>query len=257
MSYFTVGYRLPNFLSASLFGDRKRFGLNVQPDDPCWKEWQNTYLDFYYANQKESIGKIVNDAGYNVMSKLNLEGKKILEIGPGDINHINNWKGRPSSYVIADVKQEMLDRTSAKLKKYNISHSTRLLVEGDFGNLPFEDEEFDALISFYAFEHLYPFPEYLQNMMRVLKKKGKIVGAIPGEGGLAWGMGRLVTSRRWLKKNTTINPDKIICWEHPNFAGTILKTLDARMKRCYLSFWPLSIHVIDLNLVIKFIYEKI
>lgn len=59
-----------------------------------------------------------------------------------------------------------------------------------------------------------------------------------------------------VKKNTTINPDKIICWEHPNFAGTILKTLDARMKRRYLSLWPLSIHVIDLNLAIKFIYEK-
>jgi hypothetical protein len=93
--------------------------------------------------------------------------------------------------------------------------------------------------------------------MRVLKKEGKIIGAIPGEGGLTWGAGRFVTSRRWLKKNTTINPDKIICWEHPNFADSILKTMDNTMRQCYISYWPFSIRLIDLNLLIKFVYEKI
>ena len=28
------------------------------------------------------------------------------------------------------------------------------------------------------------------------------------------------------EKNTNINYDKVICWEHPNYATTIIKNLD-------------------------------
>jgi len=60
----------------------------------------------------------------------------------------------------------------------------------------------------------------------------------------------------WLKKNTTINPDKIICWEHPNFAEEILFELDTMFCRNKLSFWPIPIQVIDVNLVIRYMYHK-
>jgi hypothetical protein len=70
------------------------------------------------------------------------------------------------------------------------------------------------------------------------------------------GVGRLFTSRRWLKKNTVINPDKIICWEHPNYAETILKELDKAMNQRYINYWPLSIPSIDMNLIVLFVYEK-
>jgi SAM-dependent methyltransferase len=256
MSYFTVGYRLPKFFSTPLFGDRERFGLKIQADDPCWSEWQKTYLDFYFLNQKQSIGKIVNDAGYKVMSKLDMTGKRILEIGPGEISHIDNWNSIPDIYIVADVKPEMLERTAAKLKTRGIPYLTRLLQLSDFVKLPFESEEFDLIISFYTFEHLYSFADYLTEILRVMKQRGKLIGAIPCEGGFSWGIGRFLTTRRWLKKKTKINPDKIICWEHPNFADTILNTLDSKMSRLYLSYWPFGMHVIDLNLIIKFIYEK-
>lgn len=256
MNYFTIGYRLPDFISTLLFGDRKQFGLTVNPNDPCWQEWQKIYLDFYYSNQKRSVGKIVNDAGYKIMSKIDMSEKKILEIGPGDISHIDNWKSIPSLYVIADIKQEMLDITAVKLKARDISYDVKLLSRQDNGGLPFDENEFDVIVSFYSFEHIYPFPLYLDEILRVLKQKGKLVGAIPCEGGLLWGSGRFMTSRRWLRRHTTINPDKIICWEHPNFAETILNTIDEKMKNCYLGYWPFGIPSIDMNLVIKFIYEK-
>ena len=93
-------------------------------------------------------------------------------------------------------------------------------------------------------------------MNRVLKPGGILVGAIPAEGGLGWGLGRALTSRRWFKKNTSINPDKIICWEHPNFADTIIKELDRVFKLQKISQWPLRIPIIDINLIIKIIYKK-
>lgn len=253
---YTIGYRLPDFFSIPLFGDRKRYGFNIQPDDPCWKEWQKTYMDYYYSSQKLYGGEIINNGGYKVITKLNMLGKRVLEIGPGDINHIKNWNGKPKYYAVIDIQQPMLDRTITKLEAKGIPYSAKLLKSGDLGKLPFDDNEFDTIILFYTLEHIYPLSPYLEQLLKVLKRGGKLVGAIPCEGGLAWGSGRFMTSRRWLKKHTSINPDKIISWEHPNFADAILRILDNYMFRRYISFWPLVIPSIDLNLIVKFIYEK-
>ncbi len=255
MAYFTLGHRLPHWIASRLYGDRKKFGLKRIPDDPCWKEWETAYLDFYYNTQKKSVGAVVNDAGYRVMNRLIMSGKKVLEVGPGDIDHIKYWRGHPSQLVIADIKQEMLDRSTVKLKHGKVNYKTQLLPTKTTA-LPFADDTFDLVVTFYSLEHLFPLKTHLKEIHRVLKPGGKLVGAIPSEGGLAWGMGRFLTSRNWLLKNTHINPDKIICWEHPNFADGILKTLDSMFQKTYLSFWPLAIPSVDLNLIIKFIYKK-
>lgn len=257
MSYLTLGYRLPQFLSAPLFGDRKRFGLVIQKEDPDWKEWEHVYLNFYYKTQKESIGDIVNKAGYKILNQVDFDNKIVLEVGPGDIDHLEEWEGgRPNLYVIADVRQDMLDRSVKKLRATDIPFAAKLLNRDSNGKLPFNNVEFDIIISFYAFEHLFSFKMYLKELLRVLKPGGIITGAIPCEGGLAWGIGRFSTSRRWFIKNTNINPDKIICWEHPNFADHILYMLDEYMIRKTLQFWPFHIPSIDLNLVASFIYRK-
>jgi SAM-dependent methyltransferase len=255
MSYFTMGYKLPRFLSKPLFGDRKRFGLVVQPEDPCWIEWHKQYQEFYFETQKKSIGNSVNNAGYTVLRRVSLDGKKVLEVGPGRIGHIDCWNGSPDEYVIADVRQDMLDESQQALKIAKVRHSTRLIAER-FPSLPFDDETFDIVVSFYSMEHLYPLDEYLTEIQRVLRPGGKLVGAIPCEGGLAWGLGRYLTSRRWFLNNTSINPDKIICWEHPNFADHILSSSDQLFRRKFIHFWPLIVPSVDLNLVVQFVYEK-
>lgn len=256
MKYFTLGNKLPNSLSTPLFGDRKRFGLTVQLNDPCWQEWQKTYLNFYYSNQKKSIGAIINSAGYKVISKLDMSDKKILEIGPGNLDHITNWKTTPKEFVVADIQSEVLNIASQKLEEAGFSYNSILLKREHQGSLPFPKETFDIIISFYSLEHLYPLEIHLHEMLRVLKNGGHLIGAIPCEGGLAWGLGRFLTTRRWFKKYTTINPDKIICWEHPNFAEQILGSLDEFMIKRYLSYWPMKISSIDMNLVASFVYEK-
>jgi len=255
-SYITLGYRLPSFLSKPLFGDREKFGLEPKENDECWLEWQDECINFYNVNQKQSIGKIVNDAGYSVMASIDLEGKKVLEIGPGDINHIKFWNSKPDCYVIADLNKDMIKYSSQKLEDAGVNFETKLIERGERGQLPFDDEEFDVLVSFYSLEHLYPFPLYLDGMLRVLKKGGTLIGAIPSEGGLGWGIGRYLTTRRWLHSNTNIDPDKIICWEHPNFSDHILKELDNNMSKVSLSYWPIKLPAIDINLIIKFIYKK-
>jgi SAM-dependent methyltransferase len=256
VKYPTVGHRLPEMITARLFGNRTKFGLSVQADDPCWREWQATYLKFYYATQRQSVGSIVNNAGYHVMRRADLTGKQVLEIGPGDINHIDWWRGKPARYVIADIQQAMLDISSRKLAAGGVSHECKLMQRGEPGALPFGDGEFDMVVSFYSLEHLYPLAPYVDGIVRILKPGGMLIGAIPAEGGIAWGMGRFLTSRRWFKKHTTIDPDKLICWEHPNFADHILTVLDEKLQQRYQGFWPLGVPSIDVNLVIKFVYVR-
>jgi len=251
-----IRHLLPRAVSARLFGDRARYGLVAQTDDPAWAEWQRIFPDFYFATQRRSIGKIVNDAGYEVMSRVALSGRTVLEVGPGQINHIGRWRSTPRLYVLADVQQSMLDLSSRTLAQRGITHQCALLRRSDGGVLPFNDETFDVVVSFYTLEHLYPLAPHIDDMLRVLKPGGIFAGAIPAEGGLGWGIGRYVTTRRWFLRNTSINPDKLICWEHPNFADHVLRTLDDRMDCRYARFWPLGIRSIDLNLVITFIYSK-
>ncbi|GAB2912795.1 class I SAM-dependent methyltransferase [Paralcaligenes ginsengisoli] len=246
---------LPARISAMLWGDRDKWGLKINEQDSCWKEWQTTYLEFYAANQREGIGMKVNDAGYEVMRQVDLIGKTVLEIGPGDIRHIAFWRERPAQYILADVQQAMLRKAEAKLADAGVPTRSLHIRRGE--GLPLADASVDVIISFYSLEHIYPLAPYLQELKRILKPGGVLAGAIPTEGGLAWGSGRLVTSRRWFKKNTNIDPDKIICWEHPNFGDQILTELDHVFDRRHAEYWPLSwLPSLDLNLVIRYVYQK-
>ena len=252
-------FALRRYLGASLrvplWGHRERWGLAVRADDPCWRQWEQTSLRFYQANQRSGVGAAVNDAGYRVMSRVELSGQQVLEIGPGDIRHLAHWRGRPDDYVLVDVSSEMLDQAARALDRARVPYRRMIRRRGDPLALP--DCSLDVVVSFYSLEHLYPLGPQLQEIERVLRPGGTLIGAIPAEGGLAWGAGRLLTSRRWLKRHSTIDPDKIICWEHPNMADEILAALDDRFDRERVATWPLPwLPLLDINLIITFVYRK-
>jgi SAM-dependent methyltransferase len=255
MHRFVIRGWLPQGVRAPLWGDRERWGLTVREDDACWKQWQHSCMDFYTANQRAGVGMAVNEAGYRVMSQIDLSGQRVLEIGPGDICHVAFWRGRPSEYLLADIRPEMLDKAQSRLQAAGVVHRSLLLARGQ--PLPLEAASVDVVVSFYSLEHIYPLAPYLEEIRRVLRPGGTLIGAIPAEGGLAWGGGRMLTSRRWFKKHTSIDPDKIICWEHPNFADEILSELDKTFERRQARYWPLRwLPLLDTNLVIRLVYRK-
>ena len=256
LKFRAYGHKAPRWIASVLFGDRQKYGLVPDENDSCWKEWSGSYHDFYESTQKSGIGEAINNAGYKVLRKVDLEGCRVLEVGPGGLHHIPFWCGNPEFYALVDLDKKFLENASAKLTAADIPHDLRLTTRDCGGVLPAGDNEFDIIVTFYSLEHLYPFSEHLKDMLRVLKPGGKIVGAIPAEGGLAWGFGRFLTRRRWLRKNTSINPDKIICWEHPNMADEILNCLSEQLLLNKLSFWPMGLPVVDLNLILRFIFSK-
>ena len=251
--FATLGHRLPAFLARLLFGDRCRFGLEIRKDDPDWQEWQKFYLTFYENTQKRGIGKKVNDAGYEILRRVDLTDKQVLEVGPGNLQHRRFWNGKPSHYTVVDISQEFIDRSMQVLKQEAVTASSFVSTADD---LPLKNESVDVLLSFYSLEHMHPLESYLAQFRRVLRPGGLLVGAIPCEGGLAWGGGRLITSRRYIKNNSGINPDKIICWEHPNYADRVLRTLADFFESVWILFWPLRVPWIDFNLICSFVYKN-
>ena len=191
------------------------------------------------------------------MSKVNLKGKKVLEIGAGDIKHNQFWKTKPAKYAIVDNLRSMLEKSISRIKEIGVPYEAEFIGNNEKFKLPFEDNSFDVFISFYNLEHLYPISNFTKEIVRVLNKdNATIAGAVPIEGGLAWGLGRYLTSRRWFKNNTKINPDKIICWEHPNFITDIKSDLDEQFSKIiYSKKWPLSKLPLAMNLIWKFIYK--
>jgi SAM-dependent methyltransferase len=247
---------LPRRWSIALWGDRDRWGPVADRNDPMWHEWEASYGDFYDASQRQGVGRWVNDAGYRVLSQIDLSGRVMLEIGPGGIRHTVNWNGLPAHVHLVDIDEDMASRGADVLNGLGVPHDVRLL--GADHRLPFADGSIDVVVSFYSLEHIWPLQPTLDEIARVLAPDGFLVGAIPTEGGLAWGLGRLLTSRRWLRRHTTIDPDQLICWEHPNFADQIVDQLDATFARRRVRRWPLAwIPSIDANLLVTFVYRQV
>ncbi|MEP7048551.1 MAG: class I SAM-dependent methyltransferase [Ilumatobacteraceae bacterium] len=171
------------------------------------------------------------------------------------ILHSAHWNGRPAHVHLVDVNEKMAMRGAAVLDRLDVPHDVHLL--GDDHRLPLADGSVDVVVSFYSLEHIWPLRPTLAEITRVLAPDGVLVGAIPTEGGLAWGLGRLLTSRRWLRRHTSIDPDKLICWEHPNFADEIVEDLESTFERRLVRCWPLRwLPSIDVNLLVTFVYER-
>ena len=99
---------LPRSISSALFGDRERHGIVPNFEDPDWREWERLMPTAYDTLQRRSIGAIVNRAGYRVMRQVDLNDRHALEIGPGDLPHMEEWRGVPSQYTLADIRQDLL-----------------------------------------------------------------------------------------------------------------------------------------------------
>ena len=248
---------MPHVVSSKLYGDRKKHGYTVIPNDPDWQEWDSRMPEIFEKTQTGIVGTTVNSAGYKqALRHISLDRKMIVEIGPGAMEHVKYWDGTPAKYIMIDRREAFLKQGAKKLDRLGIANE--FILSEDLGRHPVEikNESVDIVIAFYVLEHLLELDEALKEVFRILKPGGMLIGAIPAEGGLAWGLGRFLTTRRWFKKNTNIDLDKIICWEHPNFADDVCNALDRAGFNSKIVSWPLNVPIADLSLIHSFHCEK-
>ena len=149
--------------------------------------------------------------------------------------------------------ENFLIETKTKLDKHSVCCETILTVRNN-NLIPIKSNSIDIFISFYSLEHILELDKYLNEVKRIAKPGALFIGAIPAEGGFFYGLGRYLTTRRFAYKKLNINYDKIICWEHPNFADQIITKLDKVFTREKVNFFPFNLFT-DISLVIKFIYK--
>ena len=100
---------------------------------------------------------------------------RILDVatGTGDFA-IEAMSLNPDSVIGIDLAQNMLDIGKKKISKKNLQ-SIIELIKGDAENLPFAENEFDAITVGFGVRNFENLEVGIQNMFRVLRPGGKVV----------------------------------------------------------------------------------
>lgn len=145
-----------------------------------WKDkWDfNSWANTYDKSIQNDIGSLKFYSKYDelldTVFRQGIEGKenniKVLEIGVGTGNLAKRFLDKDYNIIGIDQSREMLNVAKEKYPRLKL----RL---GDFLNIPYENNEFDVIVSTYAFHHLNTEEKgiSIKEMLRVLKDDGRIV----------------------------------------------------------------------------------
>ena len=173
----------------------------------------------------------------------------ICDIGCGQGYHYRFVKDLSRTIGI-DVRLESLRRVRA------ISNEIPL-IQGDSCALPFQSGSIAGATSVYTLEHVYYLAEALAETARILEPTAPFYVGLPCEGGLAWTLGRKLTSERTMSKRYNVDYRKYIALEHCNTARRVIAHLGQQFKRKDISFFPLPIvPIVDTNLTVALAYSK-
>jgi len=210
-------------------------------NDPNLQKWLGMWdegHDYFYRSS--GIVAWVQNAGHRVIRKWRLEdGPKqdtvLLDLGCGDGAHLD-YAGEVGTYVGLDMDPAGLKQVAAA----NASNVKTLVpVMGDGYVLPFRDNVFDEVISIYSLEHLVYIDLCLEEVSRVLAPGGIFYVSVPNEGGLAWNMGRALSSSQHFNSDV-LDYDRVIAIEHINCIWQIEKALKRHFKLSRMDRFPLK-----------------
>ena len=230
---------LPYCMFKVLFGDRNNCSVKDKTyfSDKDFIRFKENWETFYNDNQKSNIGKFIDYFGYRITKHVDFSNKTVLEVGPGIIGHLSFFKSKPSKYIIADIYENNLEISKKILNQKGISNVKKIKLERDKLSR-IKKNSIDIVLSFNHLEHIVDLDEYLKSLSAVLKPGGLLIGSVPTEGGLLWGIGRYFTSRRYAYKKMMIDYDKLICFEHPNYVDQIENALERDFDLVFKSKSP-------------------
>jgi len=100
----------------------------------------------------------------------NLSGLRILDVGCGTGYCTEQLLQRGATVVAFDLSSAMLDKAKERCGEHNVSY-----VQGDAEHLPFQNSEFDAVISSLALQWCQDLSVPLREMNRVNHNKSKVI----------------------------------------------------------------------------------
>jgi ubiquinone/menaquinone biosynthesis C-methylase UbiE len=126
------------------------------------------YFQRFHVTGINQDEKAVREVTEFYLSYFDPHGKRVLELGPGQTWQIaSQMKAAGATVAIADIDAYI---SSEKAEEIGVDYRIY-----DGKKLPFEDEQFDVILSHTVYEHI-RFPEItITETYRLLKKGGKIV----------------------------------------------------------------------------------
>ena len=204
---------------------------------------QKNYNDYLYRGL---LGFIFRYQHKKLTPKFLQNCEKVLEIGPGFEPHFKFTKLNFKEYNCLEINK------SDELKNYYKINFPKVIFNNYNGkNLDFSDNTFDRIIISHTLEHIPHFEEFLNEMLRVLKKDCVISIASPCDNGFLWRFGRFLLKKTYhkLKKISEKDYDYLMAKEHVNTIFQIISVLRKKFiikKELYL---PFRIKIIDINLI--------
>lgn len=188
----------------------------------------------------------VQSQGHVALERLSrppTRGRRIrtLEIGCGSGHHLRYVE--PGGYVA-------LDCDIVHLKRARRRHPDITVLCGDAYQLPFATSSFDRVLSVYVFEHLRRLPDSLAEVDRVLKAEGELLIGLPTEGGLAYSVGRRLTTKRHIERAYEVDYLKVVRAEHCNTCREVMDEVARYFCVTTVRYLPFRFRSIHANAIV-------
>jgi len=212
--------------------------LPPEYEDPDYKRMSEMFDDAQdYFTNGNPIFRAIHDSAHIRLSKWALQssdnGDWVCDLGCGQGYHLQ-FQANTQNVIGVDIRME-------SLKKIRDRFPQAILIQANSCALPFKDNALSDIRSVYALEHIYYLSDTLSEVARVLRPEGSLYVGLPCEGGLAWTLGRELTSIRTMSKRYNLDYRKYIALEHCNRASDIAKALDKYFWVQKRAFYPLGI----------------
>lgn len=193
-----------------------------------WQSIQYDLLDYPYTG----LSGRLQIAGHRLISRwARPHTDKVVEIGCGHGHHPRCDSNDYRRYVGLDIEYKFLCTLRERFP------GTRVL-DGNAYALPFRDQSSDCVLSVYCFEHLRRLRDCLGEIQRVLKPRGELLVGLLAEGGFLYGIGRTLTSKRYMEHKYEIDYDAIVRWEHWNTCLEVVEEIGHEFSIHRLQYLP-------------------
>lgn len=219
---------------------------------PSWADWEQALASFYGKLNygKRGSGWLMG-AGHRILEELIEPGKTfpfVLEVGVGTGEHLHYVKHDFGTYCMLDRSPAMLERARERYRDDPRHLEFRL---GEVEKLPFPDASVDRLVATHILEHVYRPHEVISEWNRVLKPGGTMSILIPTDPGVAWRLGRALTSRRAVER-LNLPYDYFMALEHVNPINNLVALLEFYFPDAKKTWWPFRVGLMDVNLFYAF-----
>jgi SAM-dependent methyltransferase len=213
----------------------------TERDLEVFHEMDEDLLDYLYGG----LSGRFQIAGHKIIDRWmkSYKNKIVLEVGCGHGHHLLYGGNQYTHYVGLDIERKFLETLKDRFPG-------KMMVNGDAYALPFRNASVDCVLSVYNLEHLHHLSDSLSEIRRVLKSDGELLVGLPAEGGLLYGLGRRLTSKRYIERKYNIDYDAIVHWEHWNTFNEVMEALRIQFVIEGMRFIPFSfLPIVHVNII--------